>query len=350
MSNNIIFNNPINNYKNKAEIILTTVTGLIEDSETIIGLKNPIISAIFMLFGGFAITFLFLVILIHMKYQKFRHNLYGIIFSCVICEYFFCVIYFIHGLDYLTYKFLESNDSTCNILSIIGNFLIGSLIAYNIFLILNLVTKRIPPLRKTNSKSAKYENQESYFDLKKFSYVKIHIVSFLIGFCNALFIYLTDNLGRMQTGTCFIRDNPNNFIFVNVIGFVTYFILAIVYIFSDKILKRNFFEDFPILKKYFVYLLLTSVGWALWLFGLLTEMNDEIVSSISISGGLIVFFGISYYRISSGYVKNILNQESSNRLIAGIMIILCLDNRADPDLNDFRSSFMIKFEKGNIIN
>jgi len=341
--------------KNLSEILVKKELSSIKDSVAETGLNNPIISAIFMIFGGSSVLFLFLVLMIHMKYSKFRHNLYGVIFSCIICEYFFCVIYFIHGIDYITFKFLDSSDSTCNVFSLIAHFLIGSLISYNIFLTTNILTKRIPPSSLAISKTALYDNnnninKESYFDLKKFSYPRVHFCSFLIGFLNALFVYLTDNLGRMQTGTCFIKDKPNNYIFGCVAAFAIYFILAIMYIIYDKLLKKNFYMDFPILKKYFVYLFLTSSGWSLWLFCLLESVDDDVLNCISISGGLIVFFGISYYRISSGYVKSILNQESSNRLIAGIMIVLCLDNRADPDLYDFKSSFRYKIEDENIIN
>lgn len=351
MSNEKLIQNLIDINKKLSDVLIKKELISIQDSGTETGLNNPIISAIFMIFGGSAVVFLFLVLLIHMKYSKLRHNLYGIIFSCIICEYFFCVIYFIHGIDYLTFKFLESSNGTCNAFSFIGNFFIGSLISYNIFLTINILTKRIPPLRETGSKATHYnDNKESYFNLKKFSYTRVHFVSFLIGFFNALYIYFTDNLGRMQTGTCFIKDNPNNFIFISVAGFVIYFILAVVFIFCDKLLKNNYYKDFPILKKYFVYLFLTSIGWALWLFCLLEQVNDDVVNCISISGGLIVFFGISYYRFSSGYVKSILHQESSNRLIAGIMIMLCLDNRADPDLYDFKSSFNFKIEDRNMIN
>lgn len=349
MTKEILIPNILNLNKEVSNIIHKNDIGrLLQDSATEIGLKNPIISAIFMMFGGTAIIFLFLVIIIHIKYSKLRQNLYGIIFSCAICEFFFCIIYFIHGVDYLTSKFLDRSDSVCNTFSFIGNFLIGSLIAYNIFLIINLLLNRFPQLKKCKTNYTKYEIKESYLDLSKFSYNRIHICSFLIGFLNSLYIYLSGNLGRMQTGTCFIKDNPNNLIYTNVAGFIIYLLLAFIY--CDKIIRKNFHEEFPILKKYFVYLFLTSVGWALWLFCLLDLSDHDIVNCISISGGLIVFFGISYYRISCGYVKSILNQESSNRLIAGIMIILCLDNRADPDLYDFRSSFKIKIKNENIIN
>jgi hypothetical protein len=342
-------------YKNSEEIKLDQLQGSNFVTET--GLKNPIISAMFILFGGTAVILLFLVLIIHMKYSKFRQNIYGVIFSCIICEFFFCIIYFIHGIDYLAFNFLEKSDKACDIFSFTGNFLIGTLITYNLYLIINLLLKKIPSLRYyyRESKRLKYENINNDFfknhlDLRKFSFVRIHITSLFIGFFHAIYLFLTNNIGRLQTGTCIIKDKPNAFIIVVILAFCVFFISSLIYIINDKFLKKKYHEDFPILKKYSFYLFFTSFGWGLWLFGLWDINNDDIGNCISISGGLIVFFGISYYRISCGYVKSILNQESSSSLIAAIMIILCLDNRADPDLYDSKSTINIKTEEEEVIN
>lgn len=313
-----------------------------EQDDSLTGLNNPIISATFLVIGGFATLFLLLVIVIHLKYLKFKQKVYGVIFSSVLCEYFFCVIYLIHGIDYLTFKTLEKSDVACQVFSFCGNFLIGSLISYNIILIVNIILKRIPALRTPKKESFKEERIRSYFNIKNFRFLWTHILSFAIGLLNAGYTYISDNLGRLQTGTCFLKDNPNDFIYINVAGFCIYFILSIIYLIYDKILKKNFHEDFPILKNFVFYLLFTSFGWGLWLFALIDKWNDDVVNCISISGGLLIFLAISYYRINSGYVKSILKQESSNRLIAAIMILLCLDNKADPDLYEFRSTINIK--------
>jgi len=95
------------------------------------------------------------------------------------------------------------------------------------------------------------------------------------------------------------------------------------------------------LKNYWIYLLSTGIGWGVSAFEM--EKNDyNVLNTITIIGGIMVFLVIAFYRFQCGYIKNILKQESSNRFIAMIMIIFCLDNKADPDSYERRSTMILK--------
>ena len=107
------------------------------NDENPIGLRNNVISLIFLISALFSMLFLFIVILIHSKYTKFRRGIYSIIFACIISEYIYSLIYFIHGLDYLTFRVLETNDTICDVTSFFAVFLLTNLIIFNSLLIIN---------------------------------------------------------------------------------------------------------------------------------------------------------------------------------------------------------------------
>lgn len=308
-----------------------------------IGLRNNVISLIFLVAALFSMLFLFVVILIHSKYQKFRKGIYSIFFACIIYEYICSLIYFLHGLDYLTFKVLAKNDILCDIFSFLSIFLYSNLVIFNSLLIINLLLNRIPLVVKKKSKPYEIYIRDSLLNVKKFSFIRLHIACFILSISTAVLMYLTDNLGRSKLGECFVKENANGFAYIVVISIGIYTLLSVVYIFNSLFLKKQYSESFPMLKNYWIYLLSTSLGWGISTLSIETSEYD-VINTLAIIGGIMIFLVIAFYRFSCGYIKNILKQESSNRFIAMIMILFCLDNKADPESYETRSNMILKTE------
>ena len=322
----------------KSELLINKIS---TNDDIPTGLNNHVISLVFLICAIFSMLFLLVVILIHSKYSKFRKGIYSIIFACIINEYLYSLIYFIHGLDFLTFKVLESNDTVCNVFSFVGIFLVSNLLAFNSMLIINLLLNRIPFIVKKKSKPYQMIIRDSFLNIREFSFLRLHLVCFLIGITSAVYTYLTDNLGRNKTGECLIKDNANNFTIFHIVLVTIYVILVIVYLFHNVILKKQFSQSFPMLKNYWIYLLSTSIGWGLNTINI--EKNDDnVMNSISVIAGIMVFLIVAFFRFSCGYIKNILKQESSNRFIAMIMILFCVDNKADTESYETRSNMIMK--------
>jgi hypothetical protein len=333
--------------QNESLSIFTKVS--IDDKENPIGLKNRVISLILLVSAIFSMLFLLIVILIHSKYSKFHRGIYSIIFACIIIEYLYSLIYFIHGLDFLTFGVLQKNDTLCDIISFVSILLITILISFNSFLIINLILNRIPPIIKKKKSINEIHHQDSLLNFKRFSFIRIHLISFLIGICISVYSYLMNNLGRNKTGVCFIKTDSNDNKYLYIILCIVYLILSFSYFFKNICMKKKYSENFPMLKNYWIYLISTSIGWGVNSYGF--ENSDyDVLNTFVIIGGIMVILVIAFYRFQCGYIKNILKQESSNRFIAMIMILFCLDNKADPDSYERRSTIMIKadYENQNI--
>ena len=177
--------------------------------------------------------FLFIVILIHSKYPKFRKGIYSIIFACIISEYIYSLIYFIHGLDFLTFKVLQTNDTVCDVFSFFGIFLFTNLIVFNSLLIINLLLNRIPAaLTEKDKRKSLYQSNlnDSLLNIGQFSFLRLHLVTYLISISSAVYVYLTDNLGRSRSGQCFLKDHSNNFAILQVVSFMSLWSFFVLFV------------------------------------------------------------------------------------------------------------------------
>jgi hypothetical protein len=325
---------------NKSTIISKN---LINDQENPLGLKNGIISLIFLLSAIFSMIFLFVVILIHSKYSKFRKGIYSIIFACIIIEYMYSLILFIHGLDYLTFKSLQNNDTLCDVISFVSVYFVTNLISFNSLLVISLLFDKVPVKVERKKKSINgsiYKDTIPDVKNSKFNFIALHIISHLFSIGLSVYSYIMDYLGRNKTGICLINSNSDKDKYIYIIICAIYFVLSLSYFFKSICMKKRYLESFPMLKCYWIYLIFTSFGW-IGCSGI-GNSDADILNCVLVMSGIMVFLVIAFYRFQCGYIKNILKQESSNRFIAMIMIMFCLDNKADPNSYERRSTLILR--------
>ncbi len=299
-------------------------------------IRDNLVAALFTLAGSLAMICLFFVFIVHLKYKRFREDDYSFVFGLVICEYIYAFNFFWTGVK--KFLFEEQNEFVCMINSLFIFGLLHLIFSYNTLIMIFMIFKKLPSVANRKSFKSKFENKSN----SKFIYYFTHVFSFLLGLIMSVFLYLTENYGESFFSSCFLKKDLNLWMNILVIPFFIYFFVGVVFLILN--FKSNYTMLYPCLKNTGKYSILTALIW----FGQAINMNlrnpNEDFNAVAVSINIFSLIVISYFRISIGYIQNILKggSEGNNKFVQAVLILFCLETKQDPQEYEMKKNIKIE--------
>lgn len=294
-------------------------------SESVVDIRLKLVASLFVFFGGLSCLTLFFVFLVHLKYNKFRRNIFSIIFGCVICEYMFSLHFLWTGFSSLVIGVDDIGNFVCGLNANLLNFFINTLFFYHIITILLILFGKMPIKSKLNKN--KFKNIEEK-KVKNKIFFFIHVLSISLSLVHTLIFSLTKSYGRGLFGSCYVKKEENHGASLLLgIPFLTYCALGILYLIMNC--RKNYSTNYPTLKNLPLYYIFTSTCWAVMFVGYPFILGDT-YNSIAISCDLLALIVVAYFRVTNSYIKIVLKHgDSNNQFVQAILIFFCLDTKVD---------------------
>lgn len=301
-----------------------------------------------------------LVVIIHIKQSFLRKGFFKVVFAFSILELFLNLELIINSL-YVIIKNKEISPGPIgeSIFGFIFNFLLTSLISYNIVTIINLYFQSTK--KDTLTEKEIVDDEQSQYSIKIFNYsfLYIHLISLGIGLGHSTLLVCFCKFGN-SLWHLFYLSMKGEYIqsAYNILIFIPHYVLvltSIPYLIMSwnkaKITEHIRLKHYAI---YTIFLAIFCIVFPLGMF-LVSKLlvndglsdNDKleiIILKYLVSGFLFIFLlKSSVYRITCYYVQSVLRSEGGSfcdKLMNGIKILFCLKGVKNLDFVDFNSNFV----------
>ena len=322
-------------------------------------MKNIEIKVISLIIIFINVLILLTICKMHFKEISIRQGYFGIVFTQIIIETIFNLIIFV----IIIVSMIEEdniNETFFYLLTILFNYFYNVDIIYNIQTILNLIKAKnkvdsedIFISNDDDSDSIDRRNSIASIDLKRHSFRRIHLLSFLISIVHTIiffFIILKDDKNeknKLDWFFYFIDKNQDNLLLLLIflINYI-YLIFSIRYCF----LRQQINESIK-LKHYSIYSFITSLISLIFPLRIIlnksikddNKKDDEELKYIFCFLFLIYLITNVYFRLNCHYVQYILSKKGNKflkKLKFGLQILFTRVKITSPNFIDFNNSFL----------
>lgn len=320
-------------------------------------MKN-LVKIIFIIVIFINLLILLTICKMHIKEISIRQGYFKIVFTQIIFEILFNLTIFV----IIIISMIEDINEKCFYLfSILFDFFFNIDILYNIQNILKLFQAK----NKVNSEDIFIDNEDdsnsigrqgstSSIDLKRHSFRRIHLVSFLTSFIHSIIYFFViiknkDNDKSELNWFFYFIDKKQNNLFLLLLFIINYiyFALSIRYIF----LRQNINESIK-LKNYSLYSFSTSLSSLIFPLRIILNKSikkDDTKDNKDIQYIFCIVFLVFYlfvsvcFRYKCYYVQSILSKNGKKfvkKLKFGLKILFTRINISSPNFIDFNNSFL----------
>lgn len=301
-----------------------------------------------------------LVVIIHIKKSFLRKGFFKVVFALSILEFFLNLELIINSL-YVLIKNQAINPGKVGetIFGFIFNFLLTSLISYNIVTIIYLYFQSTKKDTLTEKEIADDENLQYSVKILNYSFLYIHLISLGIGLCHSILLVCFCNFGN-TLWHLFYLSMKGGYIqsAYNILIFIPHYVLVLTSI-PYLILSWNKakISDHIRLKHYAIYTIFLAIFCIVFPLGMFlvskllskeelssNDSTEIIILKYLVSSFLNIFLlKSSVYRIKCYYVQSVLRNEGGSfcdKVVNGIKILFCLKEVKNLDFVDFNSNFV----------
>ena len=322
-------------------------------------MKNIVIKVISIIVIFINLLILLTIFKMHIKEISIRQGYFGIVFTQIILETLFNLIIFI----IIIISMIEENiNKRCfDLITILFDFFFNIDIIYNIQTIIKLIQAKnkvdsedIYISNYEDSNNVDRRNSSASIDLKRHSFRRIHLISFLLSIIHSIIYYFVilkdknNDKSSLNWFFYFISQKQNNLLLLLLFIFnYIYFTLSIRYCF----LRQQINESIK-LKYYSIYIFITSLISLLFPLRIILNKSikeekrkddKELQFIFCLFFLLLYLFKTVYFRLNCYYVQYILSKKGVKflkKLEFGLQILFTRIKITAPNFMDFNNSFL----------